>query len=219
MIINGAQAYAKENLKNEILESSLSGFIFEQEYQRKQDRTPAAKIAQDLDRFFGSIPQDTRYHIEFHTEAYLSPPVFAILEKHGVGQVLTHWIWLPSLKEQLAKADWKIFNSGRQRIVRLMPPRGTRYEDAYANYNIVTKKDINRLARKIDDLEKFLANIPVARKSVSTAKKRRSAAELVLNVIEDIRSDASVSDIKAQTGFEDKKVRNILNRLYKEGKI
>lgn len=87
------------------------------------------------------------------------------------------------------------------------------------NYDIVTKKDINRLVRKIDDLEKFLANIPVARKSVSTAEKRSSAAEVVLNVIEDIRSGASVSDIKAQTGFEDKKVRNILNRLYKEGKI
>ena len=117
---------------NEILGPSLTGFIFEQEYQRKQDRTPAAQMGQELDRFFASIPQDTRYHIELRTEACLSSPVFEILEKHGVGQVLSHWTWLPSLKKQIAKADGKIFNSGRQRIVRLMTPRGTRYEEAYA---------------------------------------------------------------------------------------
>ncbi|MFO7861297.1 MAG: DUF72 domain-containing protein [Desulfosalsimonas sp.] len=117
---------------NAILGASLAGLIFEQEYQRKQDRRPAEKMAEDLDRFFESVPQDTRYHIEFRTEAYLSSPVFAVLEKYGVGQVLSHWTWLPSLKKQLAKADGRIFNSGKKRIVRLMTPRGTRYEDAYA---------------------------------------------------------------------------------------
>lgn len=117
---------------NAILGASLAGFIFEQEYQRKQDRKPAAEIAEDLNGFFGSIEQDTRYHIEFRTEAYLTSPVFAALEKHGVGQVLSHWTWLPSLKAQLTKADGRSFNSARQRIIRLMTPRNTRYEDAYA---------------------------------------------------------------------------------------
>ncbi|MBS3754407.1 MAG: DUF72 domain-containing protein [Desulfobacterales bacterium] len=117
---------------NDILGTSLDGMIFEQEYQRKQDRRPAAEIAEDLDRFFESIPQEIRLHIEFRTEAYLSSPVFAVLEKHGVGQVLSHWTWLPSLKKQLAKADDRIFNPGKKRIARLMTPRGTRYEDAYA---------------------------------------------------------------------------------------
>ncbi|MBS3756561.1 MAG: DUF72 domain-containing protein [Desulfobacterales bacterium] len=117
---------------NDILGASLNGMIFEQEYQRKQERKPAAEMAEDLDRFFGSIPPDTRYHIEFRTEAYLSAPVFEVLEKHGVGQVLSHWTWLPSLRKQLAKADDRIFNSGKKRIARLMTPRGIRYEDAYA---------------------------------------------------------------------------------------
>jgi uncharacterized protein YecE (DUF72 family) len=116
----------------EVLGATLNGLIFEQEYQRKQDRVPVKKMAEDLDRFFESVPKDTRYHIELRTDAYLSSPVFEVLEKYGVGQVLSHWTWLPPLRKQLAKADQRVFNSGRQRIVRLMTPIGMRYEDAYA---------------------------------------------------------------------------------------
>ena len=116
----------------EVLSSSLSGMIFEQEYQRKQDRVPVKKMAEDLDVFFASVPKDTRYHIELRTDAYLSVPVFEVLEKHGVGQVLSHWTWLPPLRKQLAKANRRVFNSGRRRIVRLMTPIGMRYADAYA---------------------------------------------------------------------------------------
>jgi uncharacterized protein YecE (DUF72 family) len=115
-----------------ILGSVLSGMIFEQEYQRKEDRVPVKQMAEDVDRFFEAVPRDTRYHIELRTEAYLSPQVFAVLEKHGVGQVLSHWTWLPPLRKQLTKAGDRIFNSGRQRIIRLMTPIGVRYEAAYA---------------------------------------------------------------------------------------
>ncbi len=45
---------------------------------------------------------------------------------------MSHWTWLPRLKNQLAAADGNNFNSGGNRIVRLMTPRGMRYEDAYA---------------------------------------------------------------------------------------
>ena len=116
----------------EILNSNLNGMIFEQEYQRKKERVPVKQLADDLDRFFEAIPRDTRYHIELRTEAYLSSPVFEVLEKRGVGQVLSHWTWLPPLRKQIAKSEERVFNSGRQRIVRLMTPIGTRYEDAYA---------------------------------------------------------------------------------------
>jgi uncharacterized protein YecE (DUF72 family) len=115
-----------------VLGATLSGLIFEQECQIKQDRVPVKQMAEDLDRFFESIPKDTRYHIELRTDAYLSPLVFEVLERHGVGQVLSHWTWLPPLRKQLAKADHRVFNSGNQRIVRLMTPIGMRYEDAYA---------------------------------------------------------------------------------------
>jgi uncharacterized protein YecE (DUF72 family) len=116
----------------EILKSNLGAMIFEQEYQRKQDRVSVRKMAEDLDRFFEAVPKDSRYHIELRTDVYMSRPVFEVLEKHGVGQVLSHWTWLPPLRKQLAKADKRIFNSGRQRIVRLMTPIGMRYQDAYA---------------------------------------------------------------------------------------
>jgi len=116
----------------EILGDIFRGMIFEQEYQRKNERLPIQKLAEDLEGFFEAIPEDTRYHIELRTEAYLSPPVFKVLERHGVGQVLSHWTWLPSLKKQLMKAEGRVFNSGNQRIIRLMTPMGTRYEDAYA---------------------------------------------------------------------------------------
>ncbi|MFX0115212.1 MAG: DUF72 domain-containing protein, partial [Candidatus Hodarchaeota archaeon] len=73
----------------EVLGSTLTGFIFEQEYQRSKDRTPVNRMAESLDTFFEAIPGDKRYHIELRTEPYLSAPVFEVLERHGVGQVLS----------------------------------------------------------------------------------------------------------------------------------
>jgi len=116
----------------DILGSRMVGMIFEQEYQRKQEMAPAGQMAEGLDRFFESIPKDPRYHLELRTESYLGRPVFQVMEKHGVGQVLSHWTWLPPLQKQLARADQRVFNGGKRQIVRLMTPIGMRYEDAYA---------------------------------------------------------------------------------------
>ena len=93
------EAYSNTKIFNEqfyepavkLLGSSLTGFIFEQEYQRREDRTPVKEMAQSLDRFFSEIPKDPRYHLELRTDLYLRDLVFEILEKHGVGQVLSHW--------------------------------------------------------------------------------------------------------------------------------
>jgi len=116
----------------ELLGSSLSAFIFEQEYQRKQDRSPVEEMASALDEFFGAIPVDNRYHVEIRTDSYLTPAIFNVLEKHGVGQVLSHWTWLPSLRRQFSKAGSRFLNSGSQYIIRLLTPRGMKYEDSYA---------------------------------------------------------------------------------------
>ncbi|WAC07958.1 MAG: DUF72 domain-containing protein [Thermodesulfobacteriota bacterium] len=117
---------------NDLLGSNLTGFIFEQEYQRKDERVPVIKLASALDTFFQAIPPETRYHIELRTETYLTNPVFEVLEKHGVGQVLSHWTWLPSLKKQWLKSGGRFFNKGKEAIIRLMTPIGLKYEDAYA---------------------------------------------------------------------------------------
>jgi len=115
-----------------LLGTNLAGFIFEQEYQRKDDRIPVNEMTDDLDKFFRTIPKDDRYHLELRTELYLRGEVFEVLSKHGIGQVLSHWTWLPPLKKQLIKADGRFFNSGNQSVIRLMTPLGMRYEDAYA---------------------------------------------------------------------------------------
>jgi len=115
-----------------ILGDSLTGLIFEQEYQRKKDRTSPQDLATDFDLFFEEIPKDSRYHLELRTETYLTDPVFEMMERHGVGQVLSHWTWLPTLNKQFAKSERRFFNSGNQSIIRLMTPRGARYEEAYA---------------------------------------------------------------------------------------
>jgi len=115
-----------------LLGTNLAGFIFEQGYQRKEDRDPVSKMAQSLDRFFQHIPKDSRYHLELRTELYLRDQVFEVLAKHGIGQVLSHWTWLPPLRKQVAKADGRFFNAGNQSLIRLMTPLGMRYEDAYA---------------------------------------------------------------------------------------
>lgn len=115
----------------ELLGPALSGFIFEQEYLPKKDRPPVTELAAALDTFFQEIPRDRRYHLELRTDLYLREPVFEVLAKHGVGQVLSHWTWLPPLRKQLAKADGRFFNAGQHCVIRLLTPLGRRYEDTY----------------------------------------------------------------------------------------
>jgi uncharacterized protein YecE (DUF72 family) len=116
----------------DLLGPLLQGLIFEQEYQRKEDRLPPGDLGLALEAFFSRIPRDHRYHVELRTESYLVEPVFRVFDKFGIGQVLSHWTWLPSLKKQFDLSGQRFFNSGSQCIIRLMTPRGTRYEDAYA---------------------------------------------------------------------------------------
>jgi uncharacterized protein YecE (DUF72 family) len=115
-----------------LLGANLTGFIFEQEYQRKADRTSVKEMARELDKFFRAIPRDHRYHLELRTELYLRDQVFQVLEKHGVGQTLSHWTWLPPLLKQLAKASGRFFNGEKHCLIRLLTPLGMRYEDSYA---------------------------------------------------------------------------------------
>ena len=129
-----------------ILGPFLTGLIFEQEYQRKKDRTSPQELATALDQFFEEIPTENRYHLELRTEAYLAPQVFKVMEKHGVGQVLSHWTWLPSLSKQFAQSGRRFFNSGGQNIIRLMTPSGARYEEAYAQahpFNTLVQSMLN----------------------------------------------------------------------------
>ncbi|UCG13518.1 MAG: DUF72 domain-containing protein [Deltaproteobacteria bacterium] len=131
----------------ELLGPLLQGLIFEQEYQRKKDRIPSTEVAGALDAFFDEVPEYNSYHVELRTKSYLVEPVFEVLEKHGVGQVLSHWTWLPPLSKQFSQAGHRFLNSGGQSIVRLMTPRGVRYEQAYAQahpFNALVEGMLNR---------------------------------------------------------------------------
>ena len=92
------------------------------------------------------------------------------------------------------------------------------------NYNIPTKKDVDRLMAKLDRLENLMKaamassgyalNGPVgARKTAVTA------VDMVFDVIKRSRQGLGFADIQAKTGFGDKKIRNIIFRLNKTGKI
>ncbi len=116
---------------NKVLGNAIHGFVFEQEYQVKKDRTPPEPYAEGLDRFFAQIPREERYHVEVRTESLLTAPYFRVLEKHGLGQVLSHWTWLPPLRKQFQIGAGKFLNGGKQCVIRLMTPLRMRYEEAY----------------------------------------------------------------------------------------
>jgi uncharacterized protein YecE (DUF72 family) len=165
-----------------LLGANLTGFIFEQEYQRKEDRPLVVEVAQDLDNFFSRIPKDSRYHLELRTDLYLRDQVFEVLSKHGIGQVLSHWTWLPPLRKQLAKAGWRFFNAGNECVIRLMTPQGMRYEDAYAR-----AYPFDRLEEGILQPEMILETVEIMRTAIEKG--------LVINVIINNRAGGNAPTI------------------------
>jgi uncharacterized protein YecE (DUF72 family) len=145
----------------QLLGQNLTGFIFEQEYQRKEDRTPVKEMARDLDKFFQAVPRDQRYHLELRTELYLRDQVFEVLQKHGVGQILSQWTWLPPLRKQLAKASGRFFNAGNQGVIRLLTPLGMRYEDSYLKAH-----PFDRLIEGMLQPEMVLETVEIMRQAV-----------------------------------------------------
>jgi uncharacterized protein YecE (DUF72 family) len=114
-----------------LLGESINAFLFEQEYQAKKNRMEPGRFAESLDVFLQRIPQDERYHVEVRTGSLLTETYFQVLGKHGVGQALSHWTWLPPLRKQFEKGGGEFTNKGAQCVVRLMTPRNMRYEAAF----------------------------------------------------------------------------------------
>jgi len=94
--------------------------------------------------------------------------------------------------------------------------------------DIPTKKDIDRLAEKIDRLEKLLTSsgFPgTAKKATGRAASHRKAKtatydyESVLQIIKRSRKGVDFAAIKEKTGFNEKKIRNIIFRLHKMKQI
>ncbi len=101
-------------------------------------------------------------------------------------------------------------------------------------YNIPTKQDIAKLSMKMERLEEVLkASGRRFRKAKKTgavkgrAKKKQArrgrakmtATDKVLSVIKRSSKGVGIARLKARTGLEDKKIRNIVFRLSKQGTI
>ncbi len=93
------------------------------------------------------------------------------------------------------------------------------------NYNIPTRQDIERLHARLDRIERLIVSGGGGRirrnSSGKTGEKQpiSTAADVVLEVICRYKDGVGFSEIQMQTGFEDKKLRNIIFRLNKLGRI
>ena len=98
-------------------------------------------------------------------------------------------------------------------------------------YNIPTRNDIIKLMDKIDRLEMLIksslingkgaaiSGIQVSKSKTSIGRTATTSTDSALEVIKRFRKGVGFADIQARTGFEDKKLRNIIYRLHKMGKI
>ena len=101
------------------------------------------------------------------------------------------------------------------------------FKSLLRDMDIPKQNDIDKLNAKIDRLEKLLKQTAKAtqRNKVKPAKKATggkrsdSATAIVLAKINRSKKGVDVEALKTKTGFDDKKVRNIVARLYKLGKI
>ncbi len=91
------------------------------------------------------------------------------------------------------------------------------------NYNIPTKKDLKRLMIKLEQLEQTILRISDesarGNRRITRGKSVMTASDNVLEVIKRFKQGVGFSEIQARTGFEEKKLRNIIYRLNKMGKI
>jgi hypothetical protein len=98
-------------------------------------------------------------------------------------------------------------------------------------YNIPSRNDIAKLMAKMDHLEMLIkssamtgnggatSGVKASRTRASTRKTEMTSMDKALEVIKRFRKGVGFADIQARTGFEDKKLRNIIYRLHKMGKI
>jgi hypothetical protein len=96
------------------------------------------------------------------------------------------------------------------------------------SYDIPTKKDIDRLVLRMDRMEKLLHSLSNSGRRRGTGrnggrsgdgKPPVTAANIVLEVIRLYPDGIGLVDIQEKTGYGDKKLRNVIYRLNRMGKI
>ncbi len=99
------------------------------------------------------------------------------------------------------------------------------------HYNIPTKRDFDKLIERMDRLEKAIktsnlhgeiahtAGSKSSKAVASASRSAKSSTDMVLEVIKRSKKGVGFSEIQTRTGFGEKKLRNIIYRLHKTGKI
>ncbi len=93
-------------------------------------------------------------------------------------------------------------------------------------HNIPTKKDMDRIIDHLNRIEQMIKSLTLPRSNraggpggFKGAKIPASAADAVLAVIKNADSGLGIAQIQSKTGFDEKKLRNIIYRLNKTGRI
>ena len=90
-------------------------------------------------------------------------------------------------------------------------------------YSIPTKKDVDKLMAKLDRLENLIKQSTISPNHTDFRIGRRKSAlaaiDVVLDTIKHTKQGIGFAAIQAKTGFDEKKIRNIIFRLNKIGKI
>lgn len=116
----------------EILGDRLAGFVFEQEYRRKDAAPDPEAFVDELAAFFEAVPPDVQPHLEIRTPSLLTPAYFGFLEDAGFGHVYAHWQYLPPIREQWQKAGQRFTAADGTAVARLLSPLRMSFEDAFA---------------------------------------------------------------------------------------
>jgi len=90
------------------------------------------------------------------------------------------------------------------------------------NYNIPTKKDVDQLMARLDRLESMINNLamgPCGKTPIGRGRASLMAVDIVLDTIKNAKEGIGFAQIQSKTGFDEKKIRNIIFRLNKTGKI
>ncbi len=96
------------------------------------------------------------------------------------------------------------------------------------NYDIPSRKDIQKIIIRLDNLETLIRNSVVSPKGgrfltgdgkVRNSRTVKTAFEVVYDAIKSFEHGADFAEIQAKTGFGEKKIRNIIFRLNKFGRI
>ena len=95
------------------------------------------------------------------------------------------------------------------------------------SYDLPSKQDVEKLSAKLDRIEKLIkqtsggktAKISNGKPKSTVDRSELTSSGVVMKVIKNSRKGADFARIQLKTGFEDKKLRNIIFRLNKIGKI